>query len=137
MIDLRSDTVTMPSKEMKEYMFSAPLGDDVFGEDPSINTLEDKASQLFGKESALFVPSGTMANLIAVLSHCNRGEEILVFDETVQPAVNMSLLNSISQSDSIIQNNPQNQTTISSGLGLRDSSIIKVLDVIYDDVDAV
>ena len=82
MIDLRSDTVTMPSKEMKEYMFSAPLGDDVFGEDPSINTLEDKASQLFGKESALFVPSGTMANLIAVLSHCNRGEEILVGDKS-------------------------------------------------------
>ena len=78
MIDLRSDTVTLPTKEMKEFMFHAPLGDDVFGEDPSINTLQEKASILFGKEAALFVPSGTMANLISVLSHCGRGEEILL-----------------------------------------------------------
>ena len=78
MIDLRSDTVTLPTKEMKEFMFHAPLGDDVFGEDPSINTLQEKASILFGKEAALFVPSGTMANLISVLSHCDRGEEILL-----------------------------------------------------------
>ena len=78
MIDLRSDTVTLPSKEMKEFMFDAPLGDDVFGEDPSINALQDKASNLFQKEKALFVPSGTMANLISVLTHCNRGDEILL-----------------------------------------------------------
>jgi threonine aldolase len=82
MIDLRSDTVTLPSEEMKSFMLSAPLGDDVFGEDPSINALEDKASSLFGKESALFVPSGTMANLISVLSHCNRGDEILVGNQS-------------------------------------------------------
>jgi len=82
MIDLRSDTVTLPSKEMKEYMFNAPLGDDVFGEDPSINALEKKASILFGKDSALFVPSGTMANLISVLSHCQRGEEILLGNQS-------------------------------------------------------
>ena len=82
MIDLRSDTVTLPSEEMKRFMLSAPLGDDVFGEDPSINALEDKASSLFGKESALFVPSGTMANLISVLSHCNRGDEILVGNQS-------------------------------------------------------
>jgi len=78
MIDLRSDTVTLPSQAMKDFMFSAPLGDDVYGEDPSINLLEQKASKLFGKDNALFVPSGTMANLISVLSHCNRGEEILL-----------------------------------------------------------
>ena len=82
MIDLRSDTVTLPSKEMKEYMFNAPLGDDVFGEDPSINALEKKASILFGKDNALFVPSGTMANLISVLSHCQRGEEILLGNQS-------------------------------------------------------
>ena len=78
MIDLRSDTVTMPSKEMKQFMFDASLGDDVYGDDPSINALEEKASDLFGKDAALFVPSGTMANLISVLSHCNRGDEILL-----------------------------------------------------------
>jgi len=78
MIDLRSDTVTLPSQAMKDFMFNSPLGDDVYGEDPSINLLEKKASKLFAKDSALFVPSGTMANLISVLSHCNRGEEILL-----------------------------------------------------------
>ena len=82
MIDLRSDTVTLPSKPMKDFMFSAPLGDDVYGEDPSINLLEEKASTLFGKQSAVFVPSGTMANLISVLSHCNRGEEMLLGDRS-------------------------------------------------------
>jgi len=78
MIDLRSDTVTLPSPEMKNFMFEAPLGDDVYGEDPSINELEKKASTVFGKENALFVPSGTMANLISVLSHCERGNEFLL-----------------------------------------------------------
>ena len=83
MIDLRSDTVTMPSKGMKEFMFNAPLGDDVYGDDPSINLLEEKASDLFGKEASLFVPSGTMANLISVLSHCNRGDEILLGNKSL------------------------------------------------------
>ena len=78
MIDLRSDTVTMPSNEMKKIMFSSPLGDDVYGEDPSINKLENLAKTIFNKESALFVPSGTMANLISVLSHCDRGDEVLL-----------------------------------------------------------
>jgi len=78
MIDLRSDTVTMPSDEMKNFMFSSPLGDDVYGEDPSINKLENLAKTIFNKESALFVPSGTMANLISVLSHCDRGDEVLL-----------------------------------------------------------
>ena len=78
MIDLRSDTVTLPSKEMKEYIFNAPLGDDVYGEDPSIKNLEKLASQMFGKEAALFVPSGTMANFISVLIHCSRGDEVIL-----------------------------------------------------------
>ena len=78
MIDLRSDTVTMPSQKMKQFMFNAPLGDDVYGDDPSINELEEKASDLFGKDNAIFVPSGTMANLISVLTHCDRGDEILL-----------------------------------------------------------
>ena len=78
MIDLRSDTVTLPSKEMKEHMLAAPLGDDVYGEDPSIYKLEILASQMFGKEAALFVPSGTMANLISVLTHCSRGDEVML-----------------------------------------------------------
>ena len=78
MIDLRSDTVTLPPPKMKEFMFQAPIGDDVYGEDPSINELQEYASTLFGKEGALFVPSGTMANLISVLSHCNRGDEVVL-----------------------------------------------------------
>ena len=82
MIDLRSDTVTMPSKKMKDFIFNAPLGDDVYGEDPSINSLEEKIADLFGKESSLFVPSGTMANLISVLTHCERGDEVLLGDKS-------------------------------------------------------
>ena len=78
MIDLRSDTVTMPTQTMKEFAINAPLGDDVYGEDPSINDLQNQISKLFNKEAALFVPSGTMANLISVLTHCNRGDEIIL-----------------------------------------------------------
>ena len=78
MIDLRSDTVTTPTKQMKDYMVNSPLGDDVYGEDPSINLLQEKTADLFNKEEALFVPSGTMANLISVLTHCNRGDEVLL-----------------------------------------------------------
>ena len=82
MIDLRSDTVTLPSPEMKEFMFNASIGDDVYGEDPSVNLLENKTCDLFGKEDALFVPSGTMANLISVLTHCDRGDEILLGNQS-------------------------------------------------------
>ena len=78
MIDLRSDTVTTPTKQMKDYMVNSPLGDDVYGEDPSINLLQEKTADLFNKEEALFVPSGTMANLISVLTHCDRGDEVLL-----------------------------------------------------------
>ena len=78
MIDLRSDTVTQPSQEMKQFMLNAPLGDDVYGDDPSIQALEKQAADIFKKESSAFVPSGTMANLISVLSHCDRGDEIIL-----------------------------------------------------------
>ena len=78
MIDLRSDTVTQPSQKMKQFMLNAPLGDDVYGDDPSIQALEKQAADIFKKESSAFVPSGTMANLISVLSHCDRGDEIIL-----------------------------------------------------------
>jgi threonine aldolase len=78
MIDLRSDTVTQPTAAMREAMATAPVGDDVFGEDPTVNALEAHAAALFGKEAGLFVASGTMGNLIAVLTHCERGGEIIV-----------------------------------------------------------
>ncbi|MCB9251755.1 MAG: aminotransferase class I/II-fold pyridoxal phosphate-dependent enzyme [Flavobacteriales bacterium] len=76
-IDLRSDTVTKPGKEMLEAMFSAKVGDDVFGDDPTVNLLEEKVAKYFGKESALFFPSGTMANQVAVKSHTQLADEII------------------------------------------------------------
>ena len=79
-IDLRSDTVTQPSKLMLDELIQAPLGDDVFSEDPTVNMLEEKAAKLLGKEKALLVPSGTMGNLIAVLVHCPRGTEVILGD---------------------------------------------------------
>ena len=79
-IDLRSDTVTQPTKQMLEQLIQAPLGDDVFSEDPTVNDLEKKAAQLLGKENALLVPSGTMGNLIAILVHCPRGTEVILGD---------------------------------------------------------
>ncbi|HEY7295573.1 MAG TPA: low-specificity L-threonine aldolase [Dehalococcoidia bacterium] len=77
-IDLRSDTVTLPSPAMRAAMASADLGDDVYGEDPTINRLERRAAELLGKEDALFVASGTMGNLVALLTHCGRGDEAIV-----------------------------------------------------------
>ena len=79
-IDLRSDTVTKPSKLMLDKLVQSPLGDDVFSEDPTVNELEDKAAKLLGKEKALLVPSGTMGNLIAVLGHGPRGTEVILGD---------------------------------------------------------
>ncbi len=78
MIDLRSDTVTKPSKEMLEVMFKAKLGDDVYGEDPTINLLEEKIADMLGMESAIFASSGTQTNLMALLTHCSRGDEYIV-----------------------------------------------------------
>ena len=78
MIDLRSDTVTRPVAAMRALMAQAPLGDDVFGDDPSVNALQQQAAALLGFEQALFAPSGTMTNLIALMSHCQRGDEAIV-----------------------------------------------------------
>ena len=77
-IDFRSDTVTQPTQALREAMASAPVGDDVFGEDPTINRLQEMAAERMGKAAGLFVPSGTMGNLIAVLTHCQRGEEAIM-----------------------------------------------------------
>jgi threonine aldolase len=77
-IDLRSDTVTKPSPAMKQSMFAAHLGDDVYGEDPTVNLLEKKAAALLGKEDAIFCSSGTQSNLIALMAHCDRGDEYIV-----------------------------------------------------------
>ena len=76
-IDYRSDTVTRPSAGMLEYMFKAAVGDDVFGEDPSLNELENRLASLFGKEAGLFCPSGTMTNQIAIKIHTRPGEEVI------------------------------------------------------------
>ena len=77
-IDLRSDTVTRPTEAMSEAMMRAKLGDDVFGDDPSVTKLELMAAEMLGKEDALFAPSGTQTNLIALLTHCARGHEYIV-----------------------------------------------------------
>ena len=77
MIDLRSDTVTRPTAEMLDAMFSAEVGDDVFGEDPTVNALQDKAASLFGMEKVLFCPSATMTNQIAIKAHTQPQDEVI------------------------------------------------------------
>jgi len=81
-IDLRSDTVTLPTPAMREAVCSAELGDDVFGEDPTTNRLEEMAAERMGKEAALLVASGTMGNLVCTLTHCRRGEEVILGDRS-------------------------------------------------------
>ncbi|HUY78070.1 MAG TPA: low-specificity L-threonine aldolase [Ktedonobacterales bacterium] len=81
-IDLRSDTVTQPTPAMRTAMARAEVGDDVYGEDPTVNRLEELAAERVGKEAALYVPSGAMGNAIAVLTHCRRGDEIIVGDRS-------------------------------------------------------
>jgi threonine aldolase len=78
LVDLRSDTVTKPSAAMREAMARAEVGDDVFGDDPTVNALQERIASMLGKEAALFVPSGTQSNLIAIMSHCGRGDEYIV-----------------------------------------------------------
>jgi threonine aldolase len=78
MVDLRSDTVTRPTAAMRVAMASADVGDDVFGDDPTVNALQEKIAALLGKEAALFVASGTQGNLVAIMSHCGRGDEYIV-----------------------------------------------------------
>src|SRR5437016_10706649 len=77
-IDLRSDTVTKPTPEMRRAMAEAEVGDDVYGEDPTVNRLEARAAEIFGREAAIFVPSGSMGNLIALRIHARPGQEIIV-----------------------------------------------------------
>jgi hypothetical protein len=77
-VDLRSDTVTHPTPGMREAMARAPLGDDVFGDDPSVNALQERIAGMLGFEAALFVPTGTQSNLCAILAHCQRGDEYIV-----------------------------------------------------------
>ena len=77
-IDLRSDTVTQPTPAMREAMAKAEVGDDVYGEDPTVNRLQEMSAAMLGKKAGLFVPSGTMGNLAAVLAHCNRGDEVIL-----------------------------------------------------------
>ncbi|WP_079509256.1 low-specificity L-threonine aldolase [Mesobacillus jeotgali] len=82
MIDLRSDTVTKPTEEMRRAMYTAEVGDDVYQEDPTVRELEETAAELLGKEAALFVTSGTQGNQIAVLTHCRPGQELLLEEES-------------------------------------------------------
>ena len=82
-IDLRSDTVTQPTPAMRAAMAAAPVGDDVFGDDPTVNRLQELAADKVGKEAGLFVPSGTMGNLIALLVHCGRGDEAILDRKSV------------------------------------------------------
>ena len=77
-VDLRSDTVTRPTPEMREAMARAEVGDDVFGDDPTVNALQERIAEQLGFEAALFVPSGTQSNLVAIMSHCQRGDEYIV-----------------------------------------------------------
>ncbi|MGS0759096.1 beta-eliminating lyase-related protein, partial [Roseateles sp. GG27B] len=74
-VDLRSDTVTQPTAAMRAAMLAAPLGDDVFGDDPSVNALQDALAERLGFAAALFMPTGTQSNLCALMSHCQRGDE--------------------------------------------------------------
>ncbi|HET9588886.1 MAG TPA: low-specificity L-threonine aldolase [Anaerolineales bacterium] len=106
-IDLRSDTVTKPTPEMREAMAEAEVGDDVYGDDPTVNRLQEMAAEMLGKEAALFVPSGTMGNLLALLVHCQRGDEVIVGNQShvyLNEAGGMSALGGIQPCP--IQNQP-------------------------------
>ncbi|CDI49108.1 low-specificity L-threonine aldolase [Clostridium tetani] len=93
-LDLRSDTVTKPTENMRKAMFEAAVGDDVYGDDPTVNELEEYAAKLVGKEAALFVPSGVFGNQLSLFTHCKRGDEVIlgedchiIMHETGAPAV--------------------------------------------------
>ena len=81
-VDLRSDTITRPTAAMRRAMAEAQVGDDVFGEDPTVNRLEELAAERLGKEAALFVASGTMGNLVSLLAHCGRGDEVILGNQS-------------------------------------------------------
>ena len=82
MIDLRSDTVTLPTDAMRAAMAAAPLGDDQFGEDPSVNLLQERVAELLGKQAGLFVPTGTMANQLPLKLYCQPGDDVVVGEES-------------------------------------------------------
>ena len=82
LIDLRSDTVTQPTSAMRAAMMEAPLGDDVWGDDPTVNALQERCASMFGKEDACFVPTGTMANQVAIRAQTQPGDEILIHGES-------------------------------------------------------
>lgn len=106
-VDLRSDTVTKPTPEMREAMAEAEVGDDVYRDDSTVNHLEEMAAEMLGKEAALFVPSGTMGNLIALLVHCQRGDEVIVGNQShiyLNEAGGMSALGGIQPCP--VQNRP-------------------------------
>ena len=108
LVDLRSDTVTKPTPEMREAMAEAEVGDDVYRDDPTVNHLESLAAEMLGKEAALFVPSGTMGNLLALLVHCQRGDEVIVGDKShiyLNEAGGMSALGGIQPCPIPNQNN--------------------------------
>jgi threonine aldolase len=107
MIDLRSDTVTQPSPAMRDAMARAEVGDDVFGDDPTVNRLQDECARRFGKEAGLLFPTGTQSNLAALMAHCQRGEEAIVGQEAHTyryEAGGMAVLGSIQPQP--IQNRP-------------------------------
>ena len=81
-IDLRSDTLTVPTPAMREAMAAAEVGDDVFGEDPTVNKLQEMAAQMLGQEAGLLVSTGTMGNLASILAHCGRGDELICGDQS-------------------------------------------------------
>jgi len=82
LVDLRSDTITRPTQNMRRAMAEAEVGDDVFGEDPTVNRLEEIAAEMLHKEAAMFVTSGTMGNLVSLLTHCGRGDEVILGDQS-------------------------------------------------------
>jgi threonine aldolase len=117
-IDLRSDTVTKPTPEMRAAMAEAEVGDDVYGDDPTVNRLQEIAAELMGKEEALFVPSGTMGNLLALLAHCQRGDEVIVGNQShiyLNEAGGMSALGGIQPCP--IQNQPDGTLALDDILG--------------------
>ena len=117
-IDLRSDTVTKPTPEMRAAMAEAEVGDDVYGDDPTVNRLQEIAAELMGKEEALFVPSGTMGNLLALLAHCQRGDEVIVGNQShiyLNEAGGMSALGGIQPCP--VQNQPDGTLALDDILG--------------------
>lgn len=96
-IDLRSDTVTQPTQEMRDAMYRATIGDDIMGEDPTVSELERMSAELLGKEAALFLTSGTMANQVAVMAYTNRGEEVIVGDTSHIYNLEVGALSAINQ----------------------------------------